>query len=118
MLLKHPRDVRPVYKVASIPGDGIGPEVIRAGNEVLEKLAVVLGEFQFRFQHLDWGSEYYKAHGQYIPNAGLDELKKYDAILFGSVGAPDVPDHLSLWGLRLASTRNSLQSIKDTLFTA
>ena len=109
MLLRHPRDVRPAYKIASIPGDGIGPEVIRAGNEVLEKLAIVLGEFEFRFQYFNWGSEYYKAHGQYIPSGGLDELKKYHAILFGSVGAPDVPDHISLWGLRLASTIESPQ---------
>ena len=98
---------RRVYRIASIPADGIGPEVISAGIEVLEKLAVVLGEFEFRFDHFGWGSEFYKKHGKYIPDGGLDELKKYQAILFGSVGAPDVPDHISLWGLRLASMDHS-----------
>ena len=97
------RNRRRLYRIASIPADGIGPEVISAGIEVLEKLAVVLGEFEFRFDHFEWGSEFYKEHGKYIPDGGLDELKKYHAILFGSVGAPDVPDHISLWGLRLAS---------------
>lgn len=92
----------PTYKIASIPADGIGPEVISAAIQVLEKLADTLGTFSFSFQHIDWGSTYYKEHGQYIPDGGLDELKNFDAILFGSVGAPDVPDHISLWGLRLA----------------
>ena len=93
---------RPTYKIASIPADGIGPEVIMAGIEVLKKLADTLGNFDFEFEHIDWGSKYYKEHGKYIPDGGLDALKKFDAILFGSVGAPDVPDHISLWGLRLA----------------
>ena len=92
----------PTYKIASIPADGIGPEVIRAGIQVLEALAVTLGEFTLDFTHIDWSSKYYREHGRYIPEGGLEELKKYDAILFGSVGAPDVPDHISLWGLRLA----------------
>lgn len=96
------RAPHPTYKIASIPADGIGPEVIRAGIQVLETLAVALGEFSFQFTHYDWSSASYKAHGQYIPDNGLEELKKYDAILFGSVGAPDVPDHISLWALRLA----------------
>ncbi|KAG7006570.1 tartrate dehydrogenase/decarboxylase TtuC [Physcia stellaris] len=98
----HIHDVRRIYNIASIPADGIGPEVISAGIEVLEKLAVTLGNFEFRFDHFEWGSDYYKKHGTYIPEGGLEELKKYNAILFGSVGAPDVPDHISLWGLRLA----------------
>ncbi|KAL8827818.1 MAG: hypothetical protein Q9191_002954 [Dirinaria sp. TL-2023a] len=97
-----PPPQRPTYKIASIPADGIGPEVIRAGIQVLEALAVTLGEFTLDFTHFDWSSEYYREHGRYIPEGGLEELKKYDAILFGSVGAPDVPDHISLWGLRLA----------------
>lgn len=92
----------PSYKIASIPADGIGPEVISAGIEVLRKVADTLGTFSFNFEHIEWGSAYYKEHGTYIPEGGLDRLKKFDAILFGSVGAPDVPDHISLWGLRLA----------------
>ena len=79
---------RPLYKIASIPGDGIGPEVISAGITVLKKLASVLGTFDLQFDHFDWSSDYYKKHGRYIPKGGLDEIKKYDAIFFGSVGAP------------------------------
>jgi tartrate dehydrogenase/decarboxylase/D-malate dehydrogenase len=86
------------YRIASIPGDGIGNEVIPAGIEVLEKLAT---DFKLEFQHFDWSSERFKKTGAYIPDGGLAELKKFDAIFFGAVGAPDVPDHLSLWGLRL-----------------
>ena len=88
------------YRIASIPGDGIGNEVIPAGIEVLQTLAAKEG-FQFAFEHFDWGSERYKRTGTYIPDGGLEKLKSFDAIFFGAVGAPDVPDHISLWGLRL-----------------
>jgi len=84
------------YRIAAIPGDGIGNEVIPAGIEVLQKLGIGL-----EFQHFDWSSDRYKKTGAYIPEGGLEQLKKFDAIFFGAVGAPDVPDHLSLWGLRL-----------------
>jgi tartrate dehydrogenase/decarboxylase/D-malate dehydrogenase len=90
-----------VYKIASIPGDGIGNEVIPAGMEVLRKLASV-EEFEIHFTGFDWSSERYKKTGAYIPPGGLEELKRFDAIFFGAVGAPDVPDHVSLWDLRLA----------------
>src|SRR5258707_11672862 len=86
------------YRIAAIPGDGIGNEVIPAGIEVLKKLE---DGFQFEFKHFDWSSERYKKTGAYIPDGGLDQLKAFDAIFFGAVGAPDVPDHVSLWGLRL-----------------
>ncbi|KAI4184599.1 MAG: hypothetical protein L6R41_004625 [Letrouitia leprolyta] len=95
-------DVRRLYKIASIPADGIGPEVISAGIQVLNKLAAVLGEFEFHFEHFDWSSETYKKTGQYIPDGGLESLREYNAILFGAVGDREVPDHVSLWGLRLA----------------
>ena len=88
------------YKIASIPGDGIGNEVIPAGVEVLRKLSALEG-FAMDFTPFDWSSERYKRTGRYIPERGLEELKKFDAIFFGAVGAPDVPDHVSLWGLRL-----------------
>ena len=88
------------YRIASIPGDGIGNEVIPAGIEVLEKLSRLEG-FSMQFTHFDWSSERYQKTGAYIPQGGLEELKKFDAIFFGAVGAPDVPDHVSLWGLRL-----------------
>jgi isocitrate/isopropylmalate dehydrogenase len=90
------------YSIASIPADGIGPEVIDAGIQVLQTLSDTLNTFKLQFKHYDWSSDTYKKTGQYIPDGGLDELKKHDAILFGAVGAPDVPDHISLWGLRLA----------------
>jgi isocitrate/isopropylmalate dehydrogenase len=76
------------YKIASIPADGIGPEVIEAGIQVLKKLAETLGTFKLEFKNFDWSSETYKKLGKYIPDGGLDELRKFDAILFGAVGAP------------------------------
>ena len=88
------------YRIASIPGDGIGNEVIPAGVEVLQKLSS-LEEFSVVFTSFDWSSKRYLETGRYIPEGGLEQLKKFDAIFFGAVGAPDVPDHLSLWGLRL-----------------
>ena len=90
------------YKLAAIPGDGIGKEVIAAGLEVLEVLAKRDGGFRFEVTHFDWGSDYYKKHGIMMPADGLKHLKPVDAIYFGAVGAPDVPDHVTLWGLRLA----------------
>ncbi|KAM0796327.1 tartrate dehydrogenase [Usnea florida] len=97
---------KPVFNIASIPGDGIGSEVIGATSEVLQKLASTLGTFSLQIDHIPWSSEHYKAHGRYIPEGGLEELKEYDAILFGSVGDPDVPDHISLTGLRLTIIRH------------
>ena len=90
------------YAIAAIPGDGIGTEVISAGVEVLHALAARESKFNFKVDHFDWGSEYYKKHGVMMPEDGRDQIKKHDAILFGSAGAPDVPDHITLWGLRLA----------------
>ncbi len=90
------------YTIAAIPGDGIGQEVIAAGIEVLQALAARDGGFTFRFDHFDWGSDFYKKHGVMMPADGREQIKKHDAIFFGAVGAPDVPDHITLWGLRLA----------------
>ncbi len=89
------------YQIAAIPADGIGPEVIDAGVRVLQALAARDGGFAFGITTYDWGSDYYKAHGRMMPEDGLDRLKAHDAIFFGAVGAPDVPDHITLWGLRL-----------------
>jgi tartrate dehydrogenase/decarboxylase / D-malate dehydrogenase len=90
------------FKIAAIPGDGIGKEVIAAGIEVLDALAAREGRFAFHYDHFDWGSDYYKRHGVMMPAKGRDLIKDHDAIFFGAVGAPDVPDHVTLWGLRLA----------------
>jgi tartrate dehydrogenase/decarboxylase/D-malate dehydrogenase len=89
------------YSIAAIPADGIGPEVIGAGLAVLEALERRLGDVKFRVRSFDWGSDYYKKHGEMMPADGLAQLKAFDAIYFGAVGAPDVPDHITLWGLRL-----------------
>ncbi len=89
------------YKIAAIPGDGIGIEVIAAGLKVLDVLATRDGGFRLAVEHFPWSSDYYLQHGHYIPDGGLDRLKTFDAIFFGAVGAPNVPDHVSLWGLRL-----------------
>jgi len=88
------------YRIASIPGDGIGNEVIPAGIEVLRAVADK-EHISLNFTDFDWSSARYKKTGAYIPEGGMEELKGFDAILFGAVGAPDVPDHVSLWGLRL-----------------
>ncbi|MBI2296183.1 MAG: tartrate dehydrogenase [Betaproteobacteria bacterium] len=89
------------YRIAAIPGDGIGVEVIGAGLRVLEVLAGRDRGFRLKVEHFPWSSDYYLKHGRYIPEGGLDQLRKFDAIFFGAVGSPKVPDHVSLWGLRL-----------------
>jgi tartrate dehydrogenase/decarboxylase / D-malate dehydrogenase len=88
------------YGLAAIPGDGIGKEVIPAGLDVLDAISKLEG-FKLRVEHFDWDSERYLKTGEYIPAGGLETLKTFDAIFFGAVGSPDVPDHVSLWGLRL-----------------
>ena len=90
-----------MYKIAVIPGDGIGTEVIDSGVEVLQALSKIVPNLPIEFNHFDWGAEYYKEHGIMMPDEGVDELKDYNAIYFGSAGVPDVPDHITLWGLRL-----------------
>ncbi len=101
------------YKIAVIPGDGIGKEVIPAGQQVLQALAAAAagaavgaavgtdGGFSFDFEHFGWGGDWYRAHGAMMPADGLDALRGKDAILFGSAGDPQIPDHVTLWGLRL-----------------
>jgi tartrate dehydrogenase/decarboxylase/D-malate dehydrogenase len=89
------------YKIVAIPADGIGPEVIAAGLDVLEALERRDATFKLDVEIFDWGSDYYRRNGVMMPPDGTEQLKSFDAILFGAVGAPDVPDHVSLWGLRL-----------------
>jgi tartrate dehydrogenase/decarboxylase/D-malate dehydrogenase len=89
------------YRIATIPGDGIGKEVIPAGKQVLEALAKSSSTFKFDFEDFDWGGDYYRKTGVMMPADGLDALRDKDAILFGSAGDPDIPDHITLWGLRL-----------------
>lgn len=89
------------YRIACIPGDGIGKEVVPAGQQVLQALADAGANFRFEFASFDWGGDYYRAHGKMMPDDGLAALRNMDAILFGSAGDPDIPDHVTLWGLRL-----------------
>lgn len=91
------------FDIASIPADGVGHEVVAAGREVLEAIAKNSGgQFGFEWTDFDWGSEYYARTGRMMPEDGLEQLKDLDAIFFGAVGWPTVPDHVSLWGLRIA----------------
>lgn len=83
-------------------GDGIGPEVIAAAERVLAAVAEAEGSFSVEFTRFDWGSAMYRTTGRMMPDDGLKQLEGFDAILFGAVGAPDIPDDVTLWGLRLA----------------
>ena len=91
-----------VYRMASIPGDGVGPEVIAEGIKVLDAVAALDGGFHFEWTTFPWGCEYYLQHGRMMDDDGLVRLQGFDAIYLGAVGAPGVPDHISLWGLLLA----------------
>jgi tartrate dehydrogenase/decarboxylase/D-malate dehydrogenase len=86
------------YSIALVPGDGIGKEVIPAGRQVLEAMVSTFG---FDFEDFDWGGDYYRQHGVMMPEDGLDLLRGKDGILFGSAGDSRIPDHITLWGLRL-----------------
>ncbi|MGE7182432.1 tartrate dehydrogenase [Peribacillus sp. NPDC006672] len=90
-----------VYKIAVIAGDGIGPEVISEGVKVLNKVAELAGDFSFEFTYFPWGCEYYLEHGKMLPEDGLEQLMKFDAVYLGAVGYPGVPDHISLRELLL-----------------
>jgi tartrate dehydrogenase/decarboxylase/D-malate dehydrogenase len=85
-------------RIAVIPGDGIGQEVVPEGLRVLDKV----GGARFEYEHFPWGCQYYLRTGRMLDDNTLDRLKTFDAIYFGAVGWPGVPDHVSLWGLRLA----------------
>ncbi len=89
------------YRIATIPGDGIGKEVIPAGRELMVAVAARGGAFAFDFVDFDWGGDHYRRHGVMMPADGLDAIRDVDAILFGSAGDPDIADHVTLWGLRL-----------------
>ncbi|MDC6210098.1 tartrate dehydrogenase [Ralstonia solanacearum] len=89
------------YRIATIPGDGIGKEVVPAGRTVMEALAATGAGLRFAFENFEWGGDYYRQHGVMMPEDGLDALRDKDAILFGSAGDARIPDHITLWGLRL-----------------
>jgi tartrate dehydrogenase/decarboxylase/D-malate dehydrogenase len=89
------------HKIAVIPGDGIGKEVIPAGLRVLEALQTKCRDFRLHFQMFPWGSDYYRQTGLMMPADGLRVLRPFDAIYFGAVGDPSIADDVTLWGLRL-----------------
>jgi len=89
------------YRIAAISGDGIGKEVIPEGQKVLHAIAAKDQSLKFEFESFDWGGDYYRQYGVMMPEDGLDALRNKDAILFGSAGDPHIPDHITLWGLRL-----------------
>lgn len=89
------------YRIAVIPGDGIGPEVLAEGVKVLQEAARLDGGFAFEFTYFPWGCNYYLEHGRMMAEDGLEQLEKFDAIYLGAVGMPGVPDHVSLWDLLL-----------------
>ncbi|MDQ1058832.1 tartrate dehydrogenase/decarboxylase/D-malate dehydrogenase [Arthrobacter globiformis] len=95
------------FSIASIPADGVGKEVVSAGRRVLDALADNSnGKFAFEWTEFPWGCGYYEKTGQMMDPNGLEALKDFDAIYFGAVGWENVPDHVSLWGLRLNITQN------------
>ncbi|MER8634330.1 tartrate dehydrogenase [Mesorhizobium opportunistum] len=91
-----------LHRIAVIGGDGIGPEVVEAGVEVLETLAAAEFGLAFEFKRFHWSSDYYRRNGRMMPQDGLARLENFDAIYFGAVGDPELPDDITLWGLRLA----------------
>ena len=92
------------YKIAVIPGDGIGQEVIPAGIKLLEAAAKAEG-VNFEWTVFDWSCERYHTQGAMMPEDGIEQLKNFDAIYLGAVGYPGVPDHISLWGLLIPIRR-------------
>src|SRR5690606_11800805 len=100
-----------IHKIASIPGDGIGPEVMRESIKVLRAVEEIHGNLRFEIDSYDWGCNRYLETGRMMPEDGIETLSSYDAILFGAVGAPEVPDHISVWELILPIRREFQQYI-------
>jgi len=92
------------YKIAVIPGDGIGKEVVPEGQRVLEAAGRKYG-IELAWDELPWSCEYYAQHGKMMPEDGLAQIRGHDAIFLGAVGFPGVPDHISLWGLLIPIRR-------------
>lgn len=100
-----------VHRIAVIPGDGIGLEVVPAAMEVLDAVAALDGTFRLFYETFPWSCRYYTETGRMMPPDGLERLRGYDAIFLGAVGYPSVPDHVSLWGLLLPIRRTFQQYI-------
>ncbi|MCS6778398.1 MAG: tartrate dehydrogenase [Geminicoccaceae bacterium] len=100
----------PLHRIAVIPGDGIGKEVVPEGLRCLEKAAGRFG-FALEFAEFDWGCGYFEKHGRMMPEDGIERLRAFDAIFLGAVGWPSVPDHVSLWGLLIPIRRRFEQYV-------
>jgi len=98
------------YQIATIPGDGIGKEVIPESVKILNAIAAKCG-FQLKFKNHDYSCEYFKKYGKMMPEDGLERLRDSDSIFLGAVGYPGVPDHISLWGLLIPIRRNFQQYV-------
>ncbi len=98
------------YKVAVIPGDGIGKEVVPEGQRVLEAAARRHG-FAFDWKHFDWSCDRYLKSREFMPKDGIEQLRGFDAIYLGAVGWPGIPDHVSLWGLLIPIRRSFEQYV-------
>ncbi|HEX9178898.1 MAG TPA: tartrate dehydrogenase, partial [Burkholderiales bacterium] len=96
------------YRIALIPGDGIGREVVPEGVRVLEAAASRFG-FAFQWDEFPWSCDHYARHGRMMPEDGLAQIRRHDAIFLGAVGWPTVPDHVSLWGLLIPIRREFRQ---------
>ncbi|MFM9848422.1 MAG: tartrate dehydrogenase [Hyphomicrobiaceae bacterium] len=109
-MAKQPKAGWNTLKIAVIPGDGIGNEVVPEGIKVLEAVGRRF-DLAFEWKHYDWSCELYKKTGKMMPDDGLDQLRSQDAIYLGAVGFPGVPDHVSLWGLLIPIRRGFQQYI-------
>lgn len=105
-----PMSATKALKIATIPGDGIGREVVPEGLRVLEAVGRRF-DIAFQFDEVDWSCDYYKKHGRMMPEDGLERFAGHDAIFLGAVGWPDVPDHISLWGLLIPIRRTFHQYV-------
>ncbi|TMB09862.1 MAG: tartrate dehydrogenase [Deltaproteobacteria bacterium] len=92
------------HRIAVIPGDGIGKEVVPEGIRVLDAAAAKYG-IELEWEHFPWSCEWYRKRGQMMPADGISQIRKHDAIFLGAVGFPGVPDHVSLWGLLIPIRR-------------
>ncbi len=93
-----------MHRIAVIPGDGIGKEVVPEGMRVVDAVSKRFG-LKVEWQIFPWSCEYYKSNGQMMPSNGLDILREFDAIFLGAIGDPSVPDHVSLWELLIPIRR-------------
>jgi tartrate dehydrogenase/decarboxylase/D-malate dehydrogenase len=98
------------FRIANLPGDGIGKEVVPEGLRVLDAVGRKYG-IQYKFSDFDWSCELYAKTGRMMPEDGIDQLRDHDAIFLGAVGFPNVPDHISLWGLLIPIRREFQQYV-------